>query len=59
MSSKMRMSRRQFAKGTVATAALAATGVLTRLPKVHAADPIELGALELALRLRRRGLDRR
>ena len=36
------MSRRQFAKGTVATAALAATGVLTRLPKVHAADPIEL-----------------
>ena len=42
MSSKMRMSRRQFAKGTVATAALAATGVLTRLPKVHAADPIEL-----------------
>ena len=42
MSSKMKMSRRQFAKGTVATAALAATGVLTRRPKVHAADPIEL-----------------
>src|SRR5258706_561558 len=42
MSSKMKMSRRQFAKGTVATAALAATGVLTRMPKVHAADPIEL-----------------
>ena len=42
MSSKTRMSRRQFAKGTVATAALAATGVLTRMPKVHAADPIEL-----------------
>jgi len=42
MSTKMKMSRRQFAKGTVATAALAATGVLTRLPKVHAADPIEL-----------------
>jgi len=42
MSTKTRMSRRQFAKGTVATAALAATGVLTRLPKVHAADPIEL-----------------
>jgi len=42
MSTKTRMSRRQFAKGTVATAALAATGVLTRMPKVHAADPIEL-----------------
>jgi len=42
MSTTMKMSRRQFAKGTVATAALAATGVLTRLPKVHAADPIEL-----------------
>ena len=42
MSSKSKMSRRQFAKRAAATAALAATGTLTRLPKVHAADPIEL-----------------
>jgi ABC-type glycerol-3-phosphate transport system substrate-binding protein len=42
MSSKSKMSRRQFAKRAAATAALAATGTLTRLPKVHAADPVEL-----------------
>jgi ABC-type glycerol-3-phosphate transport system substrate-binding protein len=42
MSTKSKMSRRQFAKRTVATAALAATGVLTRMPRVHAATPIEL-----------------
>ena len=42
MSSKSKMSRRQFAKRAAATAALAATGALTRLPKVHAANPIEL-----------------
>src|SRR5215475_15509501 len=42
MSIKSKMSRRQFAKRAAATAALAATGTLARLPKVHAADPIEL-----------------
>jgi len=42
MSRKTRISRRQFAKRAVATAALAATGTLTRLPRVHAASPTEL-----------------
>src|SRR5215468_5921985 len=42
MSSKSKISRRQFAKRAVATAALAATGTLTRLPRVHAATPMEL-----------------
>jgi ABC-type glycerol-3-phosphate transport system substrate-binding protein len=39
---KSNMSRRQFAKRTAATAAMAAAGTLTRLPRVHAATPIEL-----------------
>jgi ABC-type glycerol-3-phosphate transport system substrate-binding protein len=42
MFNKSKISRRQFAQRAAATAALAATGTLKRLPKVHAATPIEL-----------------